>query len=289
MNPLDLPGPQFLLFYVCLTAAVLIALWALLGQAEKGEIPRISFNDPYRIAYLRGGKNEAARVAVISLVDRGLLEVDGSQLKSSAKIDAETTASIENALLRKFEETGAATSIFDDPLIERACADYEAELMRLRLLPDPLAKERRQRYFLMAAFVLGGVSLAKIVVALARGRHSVFLLVLLTAGGIGCALALTNRFRTARGNALLADLRTLFAGLKDRSSRLRAGGATAEAALLAAVFGVGALPQASFPHAKQLYPKAASSSATSSGGCGTACGSSCGGGSCGGGCGGCGG
>src|SRR6185436_11482472 len=83
-------------------------------------------------------------------------------------------------------------------------------------------------------------------------------------------------FRTARGDALLADLRTLFRRLKDRAGSLRAGGATADAALLAAVFGLSALPASGFAYAKRLYPRAATSSGSSCSS--TSCGSSCGGG-----------
>jgi hypothetical protein len=93
---------------------------------------------------------------------------------------------------------------------------------------------------------------------------------------------------TSRGRTLLADLRRLFARLRERAPRLTPGGASADAALLAAVFGVAALPTA-FAYAQALYPRAASTSSSWSSSCGASCGSSCGGGGGGGGCGGCGG
>jgi len=106
---------------------------------------------------------------------------------------------------------------------------------------------------------------------------------------VACILAnkIYNPHRTPAGDALLADLRTLFARLKERAHTLRPGGRSSEVALLMAVFGVRALSPIGFPYARQLFPKATAS--TSSSTCGSACGSSCGGGGCGGGCGGCGG
>ena len=60
MNPFDLP--QFLLFYAVL--AVGSIGWAVMRtrQAEGAVPPKLDFSDPYAIAYLRGGANEAARL-----------------------------------------------------------------------------------------------------------------------------------------------------------------------------------------------------------------------------------
>ena len=79
-NPLDFPGPQFLWFYVVVGAFVLILLYLVRGAMESGTTPRIETSDPYLIAYLRGGKNEAARVATVSLIDRGLLQEKDEKL-----------------------------------------------------------------------------------------------------------------------------------------------------------------------------------------------------------------
>ena len=76
MNPFDLRGPEFLLFYFCFSLVVIFALAILRRRAESGPAPKIDLGDPYLIAYLRGGEHEALRVAVISLVDRGMLAMD---------------------------------------------------------------------------------------------------------------------------------------------------------------------------------------------------------------------
>ena len=64
MNPFDLPGPEFLLFYTIFSAVVLGGLVFWRRRAELSAAPaRIDLSDPYLIAYLRGGKKEVLRVA----------------------------------------------------------------------------------------------------------------------------------------------------------------------------------------------------------------------------------
>src|SRR5437588_12837497 len=80
MNPLDLRGPEFLLFYLFLIALTPIALMILRRAAEAGDAPKMELADPYLIAYLRGGENETLRVAIVSLIDRGLLVANGTTI-----------------------------------------------------------------------------------------------------------------------------------------------------------------------------------------------------------------
>src|SRR5262245_52643351 len=77
MNPFDLPGPEFLLFYAMLGAVVLFAVYTFKQRAEGGESIRLPSTDPYLIAYLRGGAVETIRLGVAVLVDRQLLEFEG--------------------------------------------------------------------------------------------------------------------------------------------------------------------------------------------------------------------
>lgn len=288
MNPFDLPGPQFLAFYAAFATAVVIGVYLLTQRRDLRSIPKIGFDDPYRIAFLRGGKNEALRIATFSLIDRGLLDAEANQVRVARDDAAELVRHpLEKAVLSHFQTATDATSIFTAYPLERSCHEFERDLQEQGLLPDATESIARHRRAMLAASVLLGVAVTKVVVALSRGRTNIWFLVILCAVAVLVAYKVTHPFRTAWGNELLADLRTMLAGLKDRSVLIQPGGMNNEAALLAAVFGVGALPEKSFPYLKQLYPKAVSSSSCGAG-CGAACGSSCGGG-CGGGCGGCGG
>jgi hypothetical protein len=83
---------------------------------------------------------------------------------------------------------------------------------------------------------------------------------------------------------MVKDLRRLFSALRQRAASIRPGAMTSDTVLLAAVFGLSALPTTGFADIVRVYKK----SASSGGGCGSSCGSGCGGGGSGGGCGGCG-
>jgi uncharacterized protein (TIGR04222 family) len=283
INPLDLAGPQFLAFYIALGVVVFLWIYFVQSAREGGPPPKLDTSDPYLIAYLRGGTHEAARVATVSLIDRGLLKEKDTWLTTSEFI-ASARRPIENAILEVFRQSADAQAILGAPSIERACDNYQRTLTRLGLLPDEETRAARHRRLAAALLILLGMAAAKIAVALSRGRTNIVFLVILAV--ISCIIAyrLIQRLRTRRGDAVLADLQKLFARLKDRASSLRAGGATSEVALLTAVFGLSALPEDRFPYARRLYPKAATVGSS----CGASCGSSCGGG-CGGGCGGCGG
>jgi uncharacterized protein (TIGR04222 family) len=289
--PLDLPGPDFLVFYTVLALVTLGLLYVARAAGESGPPPRIDTGDPYFIAYLRGGKAEALRVATIALIDRGLLVAD--EATRTVRAPAQLTRPqhpLERALVRHFEQSHLATTVFGNDELAAACADYERRLVALGLLPDAARRSARRRFLGTALVVLVGMSVAKIGVAFARGRSNVLFLVVLTIiAGILAVRVATPRL-TSRGRALLTDLRQLFARLRARASSLNRGGASADVVLLAAVFGLAALPRETFGYASVLYPRATTSGSSGTSSCGSSGGSSCGGGGGGGGgCGGCGG
>jgi uncharacterized protein (TIGR04222 family) len=285
MNPFDLSGPSFLVFYICVALIVVIALKLVIDGAEGGAPPALPLSDPYQIAWLRGGTPEAARIAVLSLTDRGLLAVSGDNLVNSSHAQPVVREPIESAILARCRPFGtAATAVLGDPGVERACAPYRARLERLQLMPDAAMRAQRYRAFTIASAILFGIALAKIVIAFGRNRYNVGFLLILTAIALGLVWLLVRRRRTHLGNRMLKDLQRLFRALRQRAATIRAGAMTSDAMLLAAVFGISALPATGFADFLRVYKKAASSG----GGCGSSCGSGCGGGG-GGGCGGCGG
>src|SRR6516165_2883290 len=284
MNPFDLTGPSFLIFYICVALMVIIALKLVIDEAESGPARTLPLGDPYQIAWLRGGTPEAARIAVLSLSDRGLLAVSGENLVNLSSAQSAVQEPIERAILARCAQSGTpATAVLDDPVVERGCASYRARLERLQLMPDAAMRARRYRGFAIAAAILLCVAIAKIVIAFGRGRYNVGFLIILAVMGLLVIWLLVRRPRTHLGNRMLKDLRRLFGALRQRAGTIRPGSMTSDAMLLAAVFGISALPSTGFADLHRVYKKAASSG----GGCGSACGSGCGGGG-GGGCGGCG-
>jgi len=297
MSPFDLRGPEFLLFYLILGAIVLAALAFSRRLSEPSGTVKADLSDPYLIACLRGGKNELLRVSTISLIHRGLLQVKGSIVGTASSHTSDSVRNpLERELLAHFERPNEAASVFSEFGFAVRAKEYEHSLETLGLLPNQWVRANRLRFLALALFVLWGVAITKIVVAVSRGRTNIeFLIVLAILFGY-VAFRLAPRV-TLRGEAMLDDLRLLFSGLRSRSSATLTAN---DVALLAAVFGVAAIPLVVFPYTRTLYPKAMDAarqpwggSSTSS--CGATCGSSscggggCGGGGCGGGCGGCGG
>ena len=284
MNPFDLSGPQFLVFYIGIALILVIAMKLAIDTGEGGAPPALPLGDPYQIAWLRGGTPEAARIAVLSLIDRSLLVVDLDDLVTPNPVRSFVLQPIESAILARCAGSRtAATDVLNDPAVEQACASYQAQLEQMQLTPDAGLQARRFNWCAFGAVILLGVALIKIAVAIDRARYNITFLVSLTAIVLWAAWRLVRRRRTSLGDKMLKDLRRLFRALRRRAASIRPGAMTTDAMLLAAVFGLSALPSTGFADLLRVYKK----SASSGGGCGSSCGSGCGGGG-GGGCGGCG-
>lgn len=303
MNPFDFAGPPFLLFFICLSVAVIVAM-RLVNRAVEGPrtLSQVNLDDPYAIAYLRGGQAEAARVAVIALVDRGLLKAKTDELVMGvAKADLYAKRPIEKAVLSEFKKAKAAITILQKQphAMNAACEAYKQDLQRLGALTSGSTILGRLVPFVMALLLIEGTAVIKILVALSRGRHNIAFLVILAIVAFVALLRALLKRRTGYGDLILRQLRERFEGLKLRAANVAPGGATNELALLAALWGLSVLPAENFPYVKTVFPKAANTSTDSTwssgcggSGCGGGGGSGCGGGGgggCGGGCGGCGG
>jgi uncharacterized protein (TIGR04222 family) len=290
VNPLDLRGPEFLAFYAAAAAVVLLAAHLVRRWFESGPAPSLREVDPYLVAHLRGGPDTALQVAVLSLLDRGLLRLDGEHLVAGADTLHKVRRPIEQEVLRTFTTSSRAPEVLQSDLAREACDGLAAELRRQGLLPGAGAIALRVLIAIAAVAVLEAVGLAKLQVAAARGHHNVLLLgLLMIVVPIAAYAMMVLARRTTTGNRYLDDLETMFRGLRDRSTNLRIGGSTNELALLLGVFGAPLLGGNVALWTKSLFPEPVSqqqNGSSSSSSCGS--GGSCGGGGCGGGCGGCG-
>jgi uncharacterized protein (TIGR04222 family) len=284
MNVFDLPGPEFLQFYVAFGAAVGIAAYTFLWAASRGggRLPPL-LTDPFQIAWLRGGPLEAARVAVVSLVDRGLLQVERSKLTATSR-RPRGLHPIESAVLANCFNVGAdAAKVLSAASVRAACRKAAEPLNRQGLTPNDEAQRQRMLVAALAGLLVVGVGLVKLVVAFQRGRSNVgFLIVLMLVAAAFFIWVARPRWRTGQGKKMLADLHRLLSG---RKAGIRGKPKTSELMLFAAVFGLTGL--AGYAELQQAYAGTRPQSSGSS--CGSSsCGSSssgCGGG---GGCGGCG-
>jgi len=297
MNPFDLRGPEFLLFYFCFSLVVIFAIAILRRRAESGPAPKIDLGDPYLIAYLRGGENEALRVAVISLVASGMVVMDNQIIRRADHVTGGMAKHpIEYEVLKKFGAPGEAASVFKDNHLKSALLPYRDKLELAGLMPDGAVRSARLMRLALALMALGIVGVIKIQIGLSLERPIGYLALMMIVAMI-FALCVSFPRLTARGKAVLEDLKNLYSGLRTRVNSSNPGGAIMDLAMFAAVFGIGALAATPFGYARTLFPQATSSSSCGSSGSscsssdgGSSCGSSSdGGSSCGGGgCGGCG-
>jgi uncharacterized protein (TIGR04222 family) len=283
MNPFDLRGPEFLLLYILFGAVVLTVLNITRREREDDSVSA-TISDPYLIAYLRGGNSAVVEAASVALIDRGLMEAVDDEIRTKSIAAANRLEEVDKKLLEICAVSTKANTLFTHPAISESCAVYRARLEQLGLLPSDALKSRRAADFGIAVLLLGAVAGTKILVALSRGHSNIAFLIILAFIFTYGAFQISSHRRSRKGDRLLNDLKTLFAGLRSRANMLTLGMGGNEAVLLTAVFGAFMLPKESFPFAHRW--SSGNASGGDGGSSGSSCGSSCGGG--GGGCGGCG-
>jgi uncharacterized protein (TIGR04222 family) len=290
VNPFDLPGPQFLMFYLALLAgsgAVRLLFWRSLDQSAAPVRP---MTEPYQISYLRGGAEETVKVAVAILAHRGWLSVEGEMIRNETSAAENVADPIEKAVLGACSSGATLSQILGSDASGVARQRYHQRLVDANLFLSN--QQRAGARFLQVALMIGllVVAVIKIAIALERGRRNVGFLIVLAAVGL-IAHLVTGGMRTPNGSRALRDLKTLFARLRDEASGLTRRTRSKQFPFLVAVFGVGILSTGSYPFAKVFQSPSSSNAGCGGSSCSSSSGSSCGGGgsSCGGGgCGGCG-
>jgi uncharacterized protein (TIGR04222 family) len=301
-NPLDLPGPQFLVFYIALMiAAAIAARWIKRALVSPPWSSAQHINvDAYEAAYLRGGANEAVDTGIAVLVQKQLLKVSKTTLtiKTAAPLPAGAHW-FERAIHQAVSSPSGCTinETRRSPLIAAHTAQLADRLRQWELIPSDSRwlKARLLSALVMLAVVVVGAM--KVNVGLSRHRPVGFLVVLVIIAGFITLSIFKNRpARTRLGDQALKQLQDESAALQMAARTQPDRLAGPDVALAIGLFGVSALAFVDNDWTDMraaLRPFSSTSSGSSSSGCGSSCsssscGSSCGGG-CGGGCGGCGG
>jgi uncharacterized protein (TIGR04222 family) len=275
-NPIDLPGPEFLAFYIALSAVVLLGFEASWFAAAKGGAPGKLPADPYLVAYLRGGREEAVRVALLALIEQGAVTVEGNILSGVERDPRFRRVPLENELLGSLGRPRPFRGLIDNGDGGPACAAYQAQLEAAGYVRSERAMAAGKAIHAALVTFLAAVAAVKLIVALSRGRTNVgFLIglaiVVLTVGERR-RLSLTTR----RGQRALAAVQGLLRGAKDRITSLGRGALADELLMVAGAFGLGVLPVVDFAFVTTLgvrppipVPAADSSSGSSCGGGGS--------------------
>lgn len=274
--------------------------------------PPLDCRDPFAIAVLRGGPVAAIELAVVGLVDRGLVKPVGATFDADSRIvatrrDAADFASnpLERAIIEAAKSPVSVKDVAAFGAVATAADGYQRQLGESRLIVDDVY--RRERFIIALRCALPAVAVILLrLFTTVEGGGGRGLAFLLGASGliVYFVVLLTVRDKlTQGGHQLLADLSRLFGGLRDRRMDLTPARMGNDAMFCAAVFGLHALPAAAFPAAafyvaeedRRRKEQEASSSTSSGSSCGSSCSSSSsgcgsdsgggdGGGGCGGGC-----
>lgn len=255
MNPLDMTGPEFLRFYLVYglcglaVAGLLRMLWnrGVAANAElrwtPGYYPRDG--EAYGIALLRGGPKEAARTLLGRLLALGYVAVEnGEVVKTEKAKDLFGLDPLERQVLQSLAPRQSLAKA--ESLIEGragiAFSEIEQDLERQGLVPPQAARNWLRGIFVLALLAVPGLGVAKLVVAISRGRFNIgFLLILLAVYTAVTFILLLPPRRTAAGRRYLSWLKDSHRGLRDllASGRREDAG---ETALAAGIFGIGSLP-----------------------------------------------
>jgi uncharacterized protein (TIGR04222 family) len=296
MFPFDLDGPRFLLFYAALAIVLLVLLhrWLRHLAGRQRELPPAALQalarDPYGVACLRAGPDEAARVAVVCLIDRQQVEraADGQLRARAGGAEAGRGVPLERAVLVALSGgPGSASDLPAAAPVRAATAEIEQSLQRSGLVISDAtdAARRRARRWVLA--LLLGLAAARVAQTLLAGNSNLMFLVLMSLLVLLIGSMMGRARLTRSGTRCLDQLRVLLADLARQGDRLKPGSSGRDMALLAAMFGIAALPAAAYPYAAEMYPRSnggsgdSGSSSAGDGGssCSSSCGSGCGGGS----------
>lgn len=296
MNPLDLPGPDFLGLYVLLVVAAVPAGFLLRRFTEGFGVHDAAISSSLsapEAAYLRGGFNAVAESTLATLMRRGAITADDTEKRLIVASQAGAVASanwVEHECLASFDRgvSVPATIVRDrmaglvprlvGPLERRGLA-FSADQRRSLGLACCLP--------MVAVLALG---MAKIAVGLSRGRPvSILVFFCIATAILAVALFARGPIATAAGRVALRRTLAQNVALRETASRRTANLSPDDVAMAVSLFGLGAVADPSL-HVlqRQIRPVQSGNGGTSGcgSGSGSSCGSGCGGG---GGCGGCGG
>jgi uncharacterized protein (TIGR04222 family) len=289
MNPLDLPGPQFLGFYAVLfLAAVLLAVFLRWWLRQPGDevSPEALMLAPEEVAYLGGGEERVVNSAIASLVQSGALEVSATEpnVHPQGEEPPAGASPLQRAVFAAARSTPGITIAAVRSAVAPQVTPIRKRLQELELIvaEDRVGLARWLPFLLVLCVPLFGTM--KIFVGISRNRPVTFLILFCIASalvaGFGFARAI---LRSRRGDRVLARLKQENAAMEFQAGRRADALAGQDLVLALGLFGMGILaggPLSRLETALKPPPSTSGWASSCSGGGG--CGGGCGGGGCGG-------
>ena len=231
-----------LLFYTIAIGALILACFKSVRLADRTrhmEPPEISGRlDPYELAFLRGGEKEVTRLAIRSLLQRGLLKITESrdwnstattiirEVDRGRKAESGELAPIEACIMKWTGFPALPRQIYEPggipDLLRGMCGAYQDNLADRELLAPPGMKGIGAGLWWIGSvliFLVGGYLMA---VVLARGETlvAVILIPMAVVGVIALAFACLRFPRIShRGRAYLQHLELAYDSLTRKGPR----------------------------------------------------------------------
>jgi uncharacterized protein (TIGR04222 family) len=232
-NPLAMmDGPAFLVLFASLIVFSTVAVAAGRAASDKSDklnIPTIPPEpDPIEIAYLRGGRNEAARAVIFSLLHKKLIQIetDGKYSVLGPVLPAGSVrglAGIEQTAMGWIGSVREAGEAFrkNDGLVARLepfFSVYQDRLESRQLLISIESRARIKLYAWAAAASVVAVGGYKVLVSLVYGHFNIIFTIILAVIGMAVILAIGKLPRmTKLGKRYLDRLSLAFSDLKYKS------------------------------------------------------------------------
>jgi uncharacterized protein (TIGR04222 family) len=282
-NPIDFNGPDFLAFWIPLTAIFFLVAVVLRWRARRVIAQPRQLRDPVDVALLAGGLERVAGSVLARLYRRGLITVEGDKLKASGHLPADATPCERIG----FEVCAGGISAMSQlvmPLKPHVQSNVDALMDAKLLVDDATARAiRNMTLGCMAIPLLLGIT--KLIVGINRDRPVGFLIIGLIAAGFCTYFAIRRPLRTSAGDTALDALKDENEDLTPASLDITRLPDPTSAALAVALFGTAVLPGMAMSSIRPIFGGIDADGSSS----GSGCGSGCGGGGGGSGCGGCGG
>jgi uncharacterized protein (TIGR04222 family) len=245
-NPFNLPGTEFLIFYIVLGIGVNLLLKYLFLKVESCFPAALrDCTDPYELAALRGGTEETMKIVLFSLIDRGLLKASGTTVVAEPKAKQMVDHAVEWAVVSYFQTPRTVQEFLSDSDTMNAGKKFCRKLADEGLLSDFSIFLWRLIPSLAALVLLIWLSI----------DHKTPVIVFAV-----WIIVTWFGHLTGAGKEVLQRACFRFNNLKKNAERLRPGGETNDATILAALFGMDALPSGQFHYVATLFPKASDDS-----------------------------
>jgi uncharacterized protein (TIGR04222 family) len=278
LGPFDLAGEPFLILYICLFAAAIVA-GLVIPPRLRPEGQARTVGDPDQLALLAGGRVRFGDTVAARLLASGAVEMAGRNSFVIAR-ERPSSSPAETAVMAlpspaRWRDISATLKSYAEPL--------ERQMVAAGLLMSDSERSNLRYWATLPYLMLFAFGLTKLVIGDLRDRPIGYLTILLIFTALAAALRwfVIDR-RTWAGQRALADAR-------GRAERIRKAPASDEVGLSVALFGTAVLAGSGWDDFHKLRSAAAGGDAGSGSSSSSGWGGGGDGAGCGGGCGGCGG